>query len=180
MYIAQKLRQQNIAAYIIYMYQVEDVIRAFGLDAERIRKEYLPRFQYTEQQLDELAQWYANLARMMHEEGCEQTGHVQVVRNTLMLAADRHAELLADPKQPFYSTTYYKALPYIVELRSKGNNREKDEVENCLDAMYGATLLRMKGQELTAETAAALAPISKLMEMLSELYNDVPAGDTTT
>lgn len=152
------------------MYQVEDVIRAYQFDLERIRTEYLPRFQYQPEQLEEAAEWYANLARMMHEEGVEQTGHAQVVRNTLILAQERHAELLADPKQAIYNTLYYKALPYIVELRAKGNNREKSEIENCLDALYGATLLKMQGQELSTETAAALVPISKLVEMLSENY----------
>ena len=43
MIVAQKLRKQNISAYIIYMFQVEDIIRAYGLDVDRICNEYLPR-----------------------------------------------------------------------------------------------------------------------------------------
>ena len=31
MFIAEKLRQQNVTAYLAYMYQVEDVVRACGL-----------------------------------------------------------------------------------------------------------------------------------------------------
>lgn len=172
MYIANKLRQENIAAYLIYMFQVEDTIRAYGLDIERLRQDYLPRFGYNEEQMNEVTEWYANLARMMQEENKRETGHLQVVMNTILLVSDRHAELLADAKQPFYSTTYYKALPFIVELRSKGNNRLKGEVENCLDALYGASLLKMQGKELSTETAAALLPISKLMEMLTTHYRD--------
>jgi len=170
MIVAQKLRKQNISAYIIYMFQVEDVIRAYGLDLDRICKEYLPRFQYSLEQIDGQRDWYAGLIRMMQEEGVQESGHVQVVKNTLLLMADRHRELLADPKQPFYSAAYYKALPYIVELRTKGRNKEKDEIENCLDALYGATVLKMQGRELTDETKQALQPISHLLEMLSQLY----------
>lgn len=170
MIVAQKLRKQNISAYIIYMFQVEDVIRAYGLDLDRICKEYLPRFQYSPEQIDGQRDWYAGLIRMMQEEGVQESGHVQVVKNTLLLMADRHRELLADPKQPFYSAAYYKALPYIVELRTKGRNKEKDEIENCLDALYGATVLKMQGRELTDETKQALQPISHLLEMLSKLY----------
>lgn len=170
MIVAQKLRKQNISAYIIYMFQVEDVIRAYGLDLDRICKEYLPRFQYSPEQIDGQRDWYAGLIRMMQEEGVQESGHVQVVKNTLLLMADRHRELLADPKQPFYSAAYYKALPYIVELRTKGRNKEKDEIENCLDALYGATVLKMQGRELTDETKQALQPISHLLEMLSQLY----------
>lgn len=152
------------------MFQVEDVIRAYGLDLDRICKEYLPRFQYSPEQIDGQRDWYAGLIRMMQEEGVQESGHVQVVKNTLLLMADRHRELLADPKQPFYSAAYYKALPYIVELRTKGRNKEKDEIENCVDALYGATVLKMQGRELTDETKQALQPISHLLEMLSQLY----------
>lgn len=172
MIVAQKLRKQNISAYIIYMFQVEDIIRAYGLDVDRICNEYLPRFQYTKEQIADQRDWYAGLIRMMQEEGVQENGHVQVVKNTLLLMVDRHQELLADPKQPFYSAAYYKALPYIVELRSKGMNKEKNEIENCVDALYGATVLKMQGRELTDETKQALQPISHLLEMLSKLYNE--------
>ena len=170
MIVAQKLRKQNISAYIIYMFQVEDVIRAYGLDVERICKEYLPRFQYTEEQIADQRECYDGLIRMMKEEGVQESGHVQVVKNTLQLMAERHQELLADPKQPFYSAAYYKALPYIVELRSKGMGKEKNEIENCVDALYGATVLKMQGRELTDQTKQALQPITHLLEMLSNLY----------
>ena len=171
MIVAQKLREQNISAYIIYMFQVEDIIRAYGLDLDRICNEYLTKFQYTKEQIDDQRDWYAGLIRMMQEEGVQENGHVQVVKNTLLLMYDRHQELLADPKQPFYSAAYYKALPYIVELRSKGMNKEKNEIENCVDALYGATLLKIQGRELTDETKQALQPISHLLEMLSKLYS---------
>ena len=172
MIVAQKLRKQNISAYIIYMFQVEDIIRAYGLDVDRICKEYLPKFQYTEEQIAEQRDWYAGLIRMMQEEGVKENGHVQVVKNTLLLMADRHQELLADPKQPFYNAAYYKALPYIVELRSKGMNKEKNEIENCVDAIYGATVLKMQGRELSDETKRALQPITHLLEMLSKLFKE--------
>jgi hypothetical protein len=152
------------------MFQVEDVIRAYGLDVDRICNEYLPKFQYTEEQIADQRDWYAGLIRMMQEEGVKENGHVQVVKNTLLLMADRHQELLADPKQPFYSAAYYKALPYIVELRSRGLGKEKNEIENCVDALYGATVLKMQGRELSDETKQALQPITHLLEMLSKLY----------
>ena len=73
MYIAKKLRSQSVSAYLIYMYQVEDLVRAYGLDAERIAKEYLPSFGYDEKQLAEAKEWYESLARLMKDEGKEQT-----------------------------------------------------------------------------------------------------------
>ena len=168
MFVAKKLRSQSISAYLIYMYQVEDLIRAYGLDADRIAAEYLPRFGYDEQQMREAKEWYESLARMMREEGKEETGHVRVVQNTLELLEDRHQELLADNNEHDYRAAYYKALPHIVALRTQGNNKAKHEMENCIDALYGATLLRMQGKELSASTQAALKPISELLRLSEE------------
>ena len=150
------------------MYQVEDLVRAYGLDAERIAKEYLPRFGYDEEQMKEAKEWYESLARMMKEEGKEQAGHVRVVQNTLDLLEDHHKELLADSDEQAYRTAYYKALPQIVALRTQGNNKDKHEMENCIDALYGATLLRMQGKELSLGTLNALKPISELLRLGEE------------
>ena len=166
MFIAQKLRSQSISAYLIYMYQVEDLIRAYELDAERIAAEYLPRFGYDEEQLKQAKEWYESLARMMKEEGREEKGHVRVVQNTLELLEDHHQELLADSDEQEYRAAYYKALPHIVALRTQGNNKDKKEMENCIDALYGATLLRMQGKELSLGTQTALKPISELLGII--------------
>ena len=168
MFVAQKLRSQSVSAYLIYMYQVEDLIRAYGLDAERIAAEYLPRFGYDEEQMKQAKEWYESLARMMKEEGKEETGHVRVVQNTLELLEDHHQELLADTDEQEYRTAYYKALPHIVALRTQGNNKDKKEMENCIDALYGATLLRMQGKELSLGTQTALKPISELLRLGEE------------
>lgn len=150
------------------MYQVEDLVRAYGLDADRIAAEYLPRFGYDEEQMKQAREWYESLARMMKEEGKEETGHLRVVQNTLDLLEDHHQELLADNDEQDYRGAYYKALPHIVALRAQGNNKEKHEMENCIDALYGATLLRMQGKELSEGTKAALKPISELLRLGEE------------
>ena len=165
MFIAKKLRSQSVSAYLIYMYQVEDLVRAYGLDADRIVAEYLPRFGYDEQQMKDAREWYESLVRMMKEEGKEQSGHLRVVQNTLDLLEDHHRELLADQDEHDYRAAYYKALPQIVALRQQGNNKNKGEMENCIDALYGATLLKMQGKELSAATQAALKPISELLQL---------------
>ena len=50
MFIAQGLRKSNIAEYLLYMWQVENIIRAFDCSLSRIRKEYIERFDYDEEQ----------------------------------------------------------------------------------------------------------------------------------
>ena len=38
MKIAQQLKEKNIAEYLIYMWQVEDLIRANGCDLDRVEQ----------------------------------------------------------------------------------------------------------------------------------------------
>ena len=78
MFIAQELRKSNIAEYLLYMWQVENIIRAFDCSLSRIRKEYIERFDYDEEQKEELTDWYGNLIRMMNQEGCREQGHLQL------------------------------------------------------------------------------------------------------
>ena len=42
MYIAEQLKKKSVAEYLLYMWQVEDTLRAYGLDAEKMAMEYIP------------------------------------------------------------------------------------------------------------------------------------------
>ena len=78
MFIAQELRKTNIAEYLLYMWQVENIIRAYDCSLSRIRREYIGRFDYDDEQKEELTDWYGNLIRMMNSEGCREQGHIQI------------------------------------------------------------------------------------------------------
>ena len=170
MYIAQELRKQNIAEYLLYMWQIEDTIRAFDCSLPRIRREYISRFDYTDEQKDEEADWFGNLIRMMNEEGCREQGHLQINRVTLQLLAELHQQLLASPKFPFYSTAYYKVLPFIVDLRNRGARKEDNEIETCLNLLYGVMMLRLQKKEVTTNTQHAVQEVSTFIGMLSDYY----------
>ena len=44
MYIAEQLKKKSVAEYLLYMWQVEDTLRAYGLDVEKMAREYIPQF----------------------------------------------------------------------------------------------------------------------------------------
>jgi len=177
MFISQKLRQENIAEYLLYMWQVEDIIRAYDCSLTRIRKEYISRFEYDEEQKEELIDWYGNLIRMMNAEGCRESGHLQINKATMQLLTDLHNELLASTKYPFYTSEYYKVLPFIVELRNKGVDKSKSEVETCFDALYGVMLLRMSKKEVSTETQHAVKEITTFVGMLNDYYFKEKRGE---
>ena len=170
MFIAQELRKKNIAEYLLYMWQVEDTIRAFDCSLTRIRREYIDRFDYDEEQKEEEIDWFGNLIRMMNTEGCRQQGHLQINKVTLQMMSDLHQQLLSSSKYPFYNAEYYKVLPFIVELRNRGANKEEGEVETCLNLLYGVMMLRLQKKEITPNTEHALKEVSTFIGMLSDYY----------
>ena len=78
MFIAQELRKKSIAEYLLYMWQVEDIIRAYDCSLSRLRREYIARFDYDDEQIEEMTDWYGNLVTMMNQEGKRQSGHLQI------------------------------------------------------------------------------------------------------
>lgn len=169
MFVAQELRKKSIAEYLLYMWQVEDIIRAYGCSLPVIRKQYIERFDYTDEQKNEEIDWFGNLIRMMNEEGKRESGHLNINKVLLQDVIDLHARLLQSSKFPFYNAEYYKVLPFIVELRNKGD-KEVNEIETCLDALYGVMMLRLQNKEITAETARAVKEITVFVGMLSDYY----------
>jgi len=172
MFLAKKIKEESEVGYILYMWQLEDIVRAFGCDAEKIIELYIPKLGYEGDTLKQEQQWWRDIVEMMRSEGILQSGHLQMVKGTLSLLSDKHAELLSDTKETLYNALYYKALPFIVELRSKGANREKPELEICFEALYGVTLLKMKQQEISKQTQEAHDSIANLLTYLNKKYKE--------
>ncbi|MGN1262906.1 MAG: DUF4924 family protein [Prevotella sp.] len=170
MYISQELRKKNIAEYLLYMWQIEDTIRAFGCSLSRIRNEYISRFDYDDEQKDEMTDWFGYLIRMMNEEGCRESGHLQINKVVMMQLEELHARLLGSSKFPFYSAEYYKVLPFIVELRNHGADKSQSEVETCFNSLYGVMMLRLQKKPITPDTTHALKEITTLVGMLNDYY----------
>ena len=189
MLIAKELRKKSIAEYLLYMWQIEDIIRAYQCSLTKIRREYIDKFDYTDVQKDEEEDWFGDLIRMMNQEGCRESGHLQINKVVMQSLNELHAQLLASSKFPFYSAEYYRVLPFIVELRGKTKqvadrmarknepnlkeiaaNLGHSEIETCLDLLYGVMMLRLQKKEISHETEVALKEITTLIGMLSDYY----------
>lgn len=171
MIIASQKHKENIAEYLLYMWQIEDIIRANGLDIDRIKENMIDRFNLSPAQTKEMVEWYESLIDMMRREGVEKSGHLQLNKNVIIQLTDLHLALLKDPRFPEYTAEFYKTLPYIVELRSKAGENPAGELETCFNALYGMLMLRLQGKEITLETKAAITQISKFIAVLARDYN---------
>lgn len=175
MLIANRKREENIAEYLLYMWQVEDIIRANNLDIDLIEKNIISQFEQPDNVKQEIRQWYEDLIEMMKHDGVQESGHLQVNRNIIINLTDLHNELLGDSKQTDYNAAYYKTLPYIVELRARGVDKNEPEIETCFSALYGFLLLRMQNKQVSGETQVAISQISSFLRLLAikyKLYKD--------
>ena len=189
MLVAKELRKKSIAEYLLYMWQIEDIIRAYQCSLTKIRKEYIDKFNYTDAQKDEEEDWFGDLLRMMNQEGCRENGHLQINKVIMQSLNELHAQLLTSSKFPFYSAEYYRVLPFIVELRGKTKqvadrmarkneanlkeiaaNLGHSEIETCFDLLYGVMMLRLQKKEISRETETAVKEITTLIGMLSDYY----------
>ncbi len=170
MFIAKEIRKKSIAEYLLYMWQIEDLIRAYGCSLPRITREYISKFSnLTEEQKEEETDWFGNLIRMMNEEGKREKGHLNINAIIIQDIADLHGEIIESNHFPFYNAEYYKVLPFIVELRRKGND-SVSEIETCFNALYGKMLLQMKHKDISPDTEHALNEITTFVGMLSDYY----------
>lgn len=162
------------------MWQVEDIIRAYDCSLTRIRKEYIDQFQYTDEQKEDETDWFGDLVRMMNGEGLRKGGHLQINRVVMQQLEELHAYLLESNNFPFYTAEYYRVLPFIVELRNHGANKEEHELETCFNALYGTMMLRLQKKEITPETQHAIKEITTFIGMLSDYFQKDKDGELDT
>lgn len=172
MFVAKKLKKENIAEYLLYMWQVEDLIRANNLEVEKLEEQIISKYDQPESVKKELRDWYEGLIDMMRREGVQEKGHLIINNNVILELTDLHLRLLKSPQESAYASVYYKTLPFIVELRSKDENKTRPELETCFSALYGFLLMRLQQKEITGETQAAIAQISSLLRQLSIKYKE--------
>ena len=170
MYIASQKRKENIAEYLLYMWQSEDMIRANGLDMDRIKANIIDKTSLTDGQKTQLAEWYESLIDMMRREGVEHSGHLQLNKNVVIQLVQLHDALLKDPCFGEYTKEFYNTLPYIVELRAKAGEQKAGEIETCFNALYGMLMLRLQGKEIGKDTLEAIKQISRFVALLAHYF----------
>jgi hypothetical protein len=176
MIIAKQKKKENIAEYILYMWQIEDLIRAYNLDIDEINKNIVDNFNQTESIKKEISGWYAGLIDLMKEENKTESGHLQFIQNTVNDLNNTHLQLLKSPEQLDYIEVYNKAKDGIAELISKSKGTVENEIEACFNGLYGLLMLRLQKKTINAETASAMTSVSHLIALISKKHKLIEQG----
>lgn len=143
-------KKDNLAEYILHLWMMEDVVRAF----------------YSDEVLGENA-FLSDLRAMMREEGVMEGGHTQIAKIALMEAEEMHAKL---QEEATYRAALMSMQPSLVVLKSKTPNPEVSDIEMMFDFLYNMILLRMQKKEISLETQLMHQQVTLMMIYLSHAY----------
>jgi hypothetical protein len=170
MLIARELRKSNIAEYILYMWQVEDSLRACSFDPEKIDQQLVKRYNADEATDKEIADWYTNLAVMMVKEHVQEKGHLQVIANLISDLNEFHHKMLEVQTDQEYVRLHHGNQETITEVLHKTATDAENEVEACLNALYGFMMLKLKSSEISTETHHTVERLAHQIGHLSARY----------
>lgn len=180
--IARTKRRENIAEYILYLWQLEDLLRALQFSPEAIYSQLVQPRKLPPDQEHDLFMWYMELASLLRQEGKETTGHLD---HTLHLIADLHnlhLQLMESHAGERYRSLYGIMALELPKLRETlGESKNVDvtsmtDTELAFRALYAAMLYKIKGgtkadkafsdvTEIVSPVIAELARIFRLVEI---------------
>ena len=176
--IAQSKRKENIAEYILYLWQIEDLLRALQFSPEAIYSQLVAPRQIEEEQKHVYLLWYMDIVNLLRKEGKEESGHLE---HTLHLIGDMHnlhLQLMQNPVGEHYRTTFARLAPQLPMLRTLVKKEDVCDTEICFRAWYAAMLYRIKGDKKRAEAINdTIELVSPVVAELAAMYGKVERGE---
>ena len=176
--IAQAKRKENIAEYILYLWQLEDLLRALQFSPEAIYSQLVAPRQVEEEQKHIFLLWYMDIVNLLRKEGKEESGHLE---HTLHLIGDMHnlhLQLMQNPVGEHYRQTFAKLAPQLSQLRAMIKKEDVSDTEVAFRALYAAMLYRIKGDAKRAEAIKdTIELVSPVVAELAAMYGKVERGE---
>ncbi|MBM3451843.1 MAG: DUF4924 family protein [Bacteroidetes bacterium] len=176
MLIARQKQQENIAEYIIYMYQMEDIVRAFQFDLDKIVEFIIKPVATNDEELTSNKKWFEGLVRQMKAQRLDQKGHIADIQDIVIELSYLHNTLLTVYNDEKYKTLNEQGSTTIEEFKAKSNLKDKNNIEIMLHAMYMKLLMRLKKQEISSETEEAFDTMRIQLAYLVKAYHQMKNG----
>ena len=145
------LKKNNIAEYILYLWQIEDYLRAFPQQAE------------TNQELHDISE-------MMHQENILEQGHLQLAQNALSELEDLHNDLLE--QEATYRAAMIQLTPSLNLLKAKTDRPTMSDIEACLILLYQIMLLNLQKRPSSSDTEQVQKQATQILQYLSKTYKE--------
>ncbi len=176
--IALTKRKENIAEYILYLWQLEDLLRALQFSPEAVYTTLIaPRKELDEQQKSAFLIWYMDIANLLRQEGKEEKGHLEHTLHLIRDLHDLHLQLLKLPLGEHYRTTFARLEPEMPRLRAIVGNPGTSDTELCFRALYAAMLYRIKGEGGRSAVTDTIEYVSPVVAELAALHGKVERGE---
>lgn len=180
MLIAREKAKNNVGEYLIYMFQIEDLIRACNFNHETIEKNLVSQYKASNEQLNEIKNWYLGLSDLMEEEKITQNGHLTILTNKINEVFEFHLFLLQSTEHSDYKKLYQQTETNIKAFAEKQQTPTNNIVNLMVNAIYGYYLLKLKNSEISKETTTAISSFSALLSALSNKFKDYEEGKIKT
>ncbi len=169
----ERRKQENIAGYIIGMWQVEDLMRAADLDPAIVEARLIEGMAGDEDERSAMRGWYAGIVARMKEQGIARSGHLAEVDELVHELEYLHRALIDTLGDAEYIALDKEAAPAIRTVQQHAGGDPEGPIESGLTAVYGVMMLRSQGKPISEETRAADAAIRKLLDRLSQHYRSM-------
>ena len=177
MYIAREKKETNIAEYVIYMYQIEDMIRAYNFDLDMIREKIIrPQVKSTSLE-EEAASWYKEVIDEMKSRNLDRKGHLHRIGEVITELIYLHNTLKDVVEDKKYLDLLNAAESNIEAFREKSDLGTIHPVEVCFQALYMKLLLKLQNKEISAESENAFDTMRILLAYLTKGYHQMKKGD---
>lgn len=144
-----KSKKENIAEYILYLWQMEDYLRAFPQNADATPELH-------------------ELNEMMHREGIMNGGHLALANNALNELEELHAQLLDE--DAMYRAAIIRLQPSLNLFKAKTDRPTMSDLEACFTLLYQIMLLHLQKRPVSPETASVQQQATQLLQFLSKTY----------
>lgn len=176
MLIAQQKQKENIIEYLLYMYQIEDIVRSLNCDMETIKANLLPSVLPNPSYQAAYEAWYTQICEELTRSGKKQKGHLYELEEVFTELTLLHRTLLEIMKDDKYANLVGQAEKSMQEYAQKSTMLNAHPVEICLHAMYMKLQLKLRRQALSDETEKAMDSMRALLAYLGREYQKMKSG----
>lgn len=178
MLIARQKRRENIAEYILYIWQLEDLFRALQFSPEAIYSQLVAPQEIGEEEKQSVFFWYMDLVNLLRTEGKAEHGHIDHTLHLIKDLNELHESLLKLPSGEKYREVFAPLAAELPALKAKLDQEEMNDIEFCLRALYSAMLYRIKGdEEHKGYVEDVLTLISPVIAQLAKIHNEIEKGE---